>query len=171
MRGLVCLGKVHCVAIIPERPDHVANALRLRETSDEDSITGGDHCDIVEPAQRHMGMIGQIVCGTGGCQTVQNSPWASFFGVPVPLIGLLGYGAMFATALLGTRVAMQDDHRVAIVLVVGAVIGVGFSLYLTYLEMFVINAWCRWCIASAIVAALLFAAVIPEFARMRRSRP
>src|SRR5690606_33436590 len=51
----------------------------------------------------HLGMIGSILCGTGGCETVQNSPWASFFGVPVPLIGLVGYGIMFAVALLGIQ--------------------------------------------------------------------
>lgn len=117
----------------------------------------------------HLGAIGTIACGTGGCQTVQNSPWASFYTVPVPLIGLLGYGVLFGTALLGTSGNFHADRRIAVVLVTGALIGVAFSVYLTYLEMYVINAWCRWCIASAIVAGLLFVAVIPEFARMRRS--
>lgn len=117
----------------------------------------------------HLGLIGTIACGTGGCQTVQNSPWASFLTVPVPLIGLLGYGLLFGTALLGTSDSFYTDRRIAVVLVTGALVGVGFSLYLTYLEMYVIHAWCRWCIASAIIAGLLFVAVIPEFARMRRS--
>ncbi|MHB1167707.1 MAG: vitamin K epoxide reductase family protein [Longimicrobiales bacterium] len=117
----------------------------------------------------HVGLIGTIACGTGGCQTVQNSPWANFLGVPVPLIGLLGYGMLFVTALLGTRGGGLEDRRVAAVLFLGGLIGLGFSLYLTYLEMYVINAWCRWCIGSTIVATLLFAAAIPEFARMRRS--
>lgn len=117
----------------------------------------------------HMGLIGTIACGTGGCQTVQNSPWANFLGIPVPLIGLLGYGLLFVTALLGTRGGGLEDRRVAAILVLGGLIGLGFSLYLTYLEMYVINAWCRWCIGSAIVATLLFAATIPELARMRRS--
>lgn len=117
----------------------------------------------------HVGLIGTIACGTGGCQTAQNSPWANFLGVPVPLIGLLGYGLLFVTALLGTRGGGLEDPRIAAVLLLGGLIGLGFSLYLTYLEMYVINAWCRWCIGSAIVATLLFAATIPEFARMRRS--
>jgi uncharacterized membrane protein len=119
----------------------------------------------------HFGVIGSIVCGTGGCQTVQNSPWAKFMGVPVPLIGLLGYGAFFVTALLGTRPGAAADRRIAAVLIAGAVIGAAFTVYLTYLEMYVINAWCRWCIGSAIVAGLLLVAVIPELARLRRSTP
>src|SRR5690606_32369876 len=51
----------------------------------------------------HLGLLGSIMCGTGGCETVQNSPWASFLGVPVPLLGLFGYGALLAAALLGLR--------------------------------------------------------------------
>lgn len=117
----------------------------------------------------HVGLIGSIMCGTGGCQTVQNSPWADVLGVPVPLIGLLGYGVLFLAALIGTRAGGLADRRIAAVLVTGAVIGAGFSIYLTYLEMYVIHAWCRWCIGSAVVAGLLFLAVIPEFARMRGS--
>ncbi len=117
----------------------------------------------------HLGLLGSIMCGTGGCETVQNSPWASFLGVPVPLLGLLGYGALLAAALLGLRPGLVGDRRVAGVLVAGAVIGVGFSIYLTYLEMYVIHAWCRWCIASAVLAGLLFLAAIPEFTRLRGS--
>src|SRR5690606_36461460 len=100
----------------------------------------------------HVGLIGSIMCGTGGCQTVQNSPWADVLGVPVPLIGLLGYGVLFLAALIGTRAGGLADRRIAAVLVTGAVIGAGFSIYLTYLEMYVIHAWCRWCIGSAVVA-------------------
>ncbi len=117
----------------------------------------------------HLGLLGSILCGTGGCETVQNSPWASFLGVPVPLLGLLGYGALFVTALLGLQPAFVADRRVAAVLVAGALIGAGFSIYLTYLEMYVIHAWCRWCIASAVLAGLLLLAAIPEFARLRGS--
>ena len=114
-----------------------------------------------------FGLIGTIACGTGGCNTVQNSPWAVFAGVPVPVIGLLGYGALFATALLGLQPRFEDDRRISIVLLAGATIGLVFSAYLTYLEAAVIHAWCRWCIASAVLAVLIFLFALPELQRLR----
>lgn len=117
----------------------------------------------------HLGMIGSIVCGTGGCETVQNSPWSSFLGIPVPLIGLVGYAALLATALLGLQPRRIADRRVALVLLTGALIAFAFSAYLTWLEAFVIHAWCRWCIASAVLTLLVVLAALPEFARLRGS--
>ena len=114
-----------------------------------------------------FGLIGSIMCGTGGCETVQNSPWAVFLGVPVPLIGLVGYGAMLLAALLGLQPRFEDDRRVPLVLAAGAAAGLAFSAYLSYLEASVIHAWCRWCIVSAILAALLFVFTLPEYRRIR----
>jgi uncharacterized membrane protein len=114
-----------------------------------------------------FGLLGTIVCGSGGCETVQNSPWAVFLGVPVPVIGLLGYGALFAAAMVGLQPAFAEDRRVAWVLVAGAVIGVLFSAYLTWLEAAVIRAWCRWCVTSAVLAVLIFIFTVPEFRRAR----
>lgn len=114
-----------------------------------------------------FGMVGSIVCGTGGCETVQNSPWAVFLGVPVPIIGLVGYGALLAAALLGLQPRFEDDRRVALVLIAGAVIGLVFTGYLTYLEAAVIHAWCRWCIVSAVLATLIFVFTLPELRRLR----
>lgn len=114
-----------------------------------------------------FGLLGTILCGTGGCETVQNSPWAVFAGVPVPVIGLLGYGALLAAALLGVQPRFMDDPRVAMVLIAGASIGMLFSAYLTWLEAAVIHAWCQWCIVSAILATLIFIFTLPEFRRAR----
>lgn len=114
-----------------------------------------------------FGLVGSIVCGTGGCETVQNSPWAVFLGVPVPVIGLVGYGALFITALLGIQPRFLDDRRVAMILASGAVVGFVFTAYLTYLEAAVIRAWCRWCIVSAILVTLIFLFTLPEFRRLR----
>lgn len=114
-----------------------------------------------------FGLIGSIMCGTGGCNIVQNSPWAVFAGIPVPLIGLLGYLAMFIAALLGLQPAFEDDRRISIILIAGATIGAVFSVYLTYLEAAVIHAWCRWCIGSAALAALIFLCALPEIPRLR----
>lgn len=114
-----------------------------------------------------LGMLGSIMCGTGGCETVQNSPWSVFLGVPVPVIGLIGYGLLFATALLGIQPRFEDDRRVPFVLIGGALIGAAFSAYLTWLEVSVIHAWCRWCIVSAILAGLILLLSLPELGRLR----
>lgn len=115
-----------------------------------------------------LGVFGVIACGAGDCDRVQNSPWAEFFGVPVPYIGVLGYGALMAAALAGMQPRFVRDRRIAAVLFAGAAIGLAFSAYLTYLEAAVINAWCRYCIVSAALATLIFLFAIPEFRRMRQ---
>lgn len=115
----------------------------------------------------HFGWLGSIACGTGGCETVQNSPWADFAGVPVPIIGLIGYGLLMVLSLLGIQDRFEDDRRIPLLLTSGAVIGLAFSAYLTYLEAPVIHAWCRWCIVSAILATLIFVFTVPEFRRIR----
>ena len=115
----------------------------------------------------HFGWLGSIVCGTGGCERVQNSPWANFAGVPVPVIGMLGYGALLVLAILGNQERFEGDRRIPLLLVLGATIGVVFSAYLTYLEAAVIHAWCRWCIVSAILATLIFLFTMPEVGRLR----
>lgn len=115
----------------------------------------------------HFGWLGSIMCGTGGCERVQSSPWANFAGVPVPVIGFLGYGALLVLSILGMQERFEEDRRIPLLLVIGAVIGVGFSAYLTYLEAAVIHAWCRWCVVSAILATLIFLFTVPEFGRLR----
>jgi uncharacterized membrane protein len=114
-----------------------------------------------------FGLLGSIVCGTGGCETVQNSPWSVFMGVPVPVIGLAGYGLLLLTSILGLQPRFEDDRRVSMVLIAGATIGLAFSTYLSWLEAAVIHAWCRWCIVSAILATLIFVFTLPEFRRIR----
>ena len=116
-----------------------------------------------------LGIIGSIMCGTGGCERVQNSPWAEFIGIPVPFIGLVGYGALFALSLLGLQPRFGHDRRLPALLLAGATVGLVFSAYLTYLEAAVIHAWCRWCIVSAVLATLVFLAALPELRRLRKS--
>lgn len=114
-----------------------------------------------------FGLLGSIMCGTGGCETVQNSPWSVFMGIPVPVIGLAGYGLLLLTSILGLQPRFENDRRVPIVLIGGATIGLAFSIYLSWLEAAVIHAWCRWCIVSAVLATLIFIFTLPEFRRIR----
>lgn len=114
-----------------------------------------------------LGIIGSLVCGSGGCETVQTSKWSVLFGVPVPFIGLAGYGGMLVLALVGLQPRFIRNRGVALLIVVGAWAALGFTVYLNGLEAFVIHAWCRWCIGSAVAAALLFIASLAELPRLR----
>lgn len=116
-----------------------------------------------------MGVIGTLACGVdGGCSTVQTSSYATFVGVPVPFIGLAGYLVLFGVSYAAAVGRIGNDRVAAGLLLVLATVAFGFSAYLTALEAFVIHAWCRWCVASAIIAALIFLFSLPEAARLRR---
>jgi uncharacterized membrane protein len=101
------------------------------------------------------GLIGTLVCGSGGCETVQLSRYSTFLGVDVALIGLVGYAGILGLSLLGLQPAWVGRRDVATVLAILSGAGVVFALYLTYLELFVIHAICRWCVASAVIIALI----------------
>jgi uncharacterized membrane protein len=91
---------------------------------------------------------GAPVCGTGGCEIVQNSKYAKIAGVPVALLGLIAYLAIFVTAL-----SRSEPARVA-----GAAIALGglvFAVYLIYVQAALIDAFCQWCLASDVIIALL----------------
>ena len=90
------------------------------------------------------------LAGGHGCQTVADSSYAHLAGISVSAIGLVGY-----VSLLGASVARGDAARLA---GLGfALVGFGFSAYLTYLELFTINAICQWCVASAVTMTVLLA--------------
>lgn len=103
-----------------------------------------------------IGLIGTMVCGTGSCELVQTSPWSRFLGIEVSLLGVLGYVAMFGVSLAGLQPALQQRRwpdTTLLLLTTGAVL---FSAWLTYAELFLIHAICRWCVASAVIALVLF---------------
>jgi uncharacterized membrane protein len=109
------------------------------------------------------------VCGPiGDCNTVQSSPYARLFGIlPVGVLGVMGYLGLLA-AWAGSRLGRGRRARMASLAVFGmAFLGALFSLYLTYLEPFVIQAVCMWCITSAVImAALLLLSVNPAVASL-----
>lgn len=86
--------------------------------------------------------------GSGGCHIVQASDYAELFGVPVATIGLAGYLGLAATLFIPGELGRALGMALAL-------IGAGFSIYLTYLELFVIDAICQWCVASAVIMVLL----------------
>jgi uncharacterized membrane protein len=92
---------------------------------------------------------GEPVCAIAhGCATVQKSAYAELAGVPVALLGLAGYVAILAS-LAG------DGERARTVTAGLAFAGFGFSAWLTYVEVFELQAICIWCVASALCMTAL----------------
>lgn len=104
-----------------------------------------------------IGKIGSLACGTGGCETVQLSPQSRFLGlVEVSLIGVIGYAAMLLLAMLALQPRYAGRSWPATLLVLLSGGALLFSAYLTYLELFVIHAICRWCVVSALIIVAIF---------------
>jgi len=114
-----------------------------------------------------LGWTGPLVCGVGDCATVQSSRWATVGPVPVPAIGLAGYLTLLGVSLMGVARGRQVSRVVPALLLGGATAGFAYSLYLTWLEAAVLRAWCVWCVASALIMTLAFAASLPEAGRLR----
>ena len=81
-------------------------------------------------------------------------------------LGVAGYMVMLVVSFMGLQPSFLRSRAIPAVLLGGGVLGLIFSAYLTYLEAFVINAWCQWCIMSAIIMDLAFLASLPELRRM-----
>jgi uncharacterized membrane protein len=89
------------------------------------------------------------LAGGGGCETVASSSYSHLLGVNVAVFGIAGYVLLLATALLRGDTARMVGFGLALG-------GFGFSVYLTYLELFTINAICQWCVTSAALMTVLF---------------
>ena len=101
------------------------------------------------------------LCGKNGgsCEIVQTSEYSKLAGVPVALIGLIGYVAILASLL----VPENETSRLATVAF--TVVGFGFSAYLTYREQFSIHRICEWCVSSAVLVTVLMCLAIWRFLR------
>jgi len=108
-----------------------------------------------------IGVGGAIKCGaSGGCEVVQTSRWAVFLGQPVALYGVFGYVVILIVALAGLRPAALVQRGWNVLLFGLATIGFVFTLYLTYLEVFVIHAICRWCVGSALIITVIWVVAV-----------
>jgi uncharacterized membrane protein len=101
-----------------------------------------------------------LACGeSSGCETVKNSVYANLAGIPLPVLGLGSYfGLLVLLIFQGYRVVSQKSWSPYVALAIFGVslAGVLYSAYLTYIELFVIYAICRWCVASAIIMVAIF---------------
>lgn len=93
------------------------------------------------------------VCGpVGDCNTVQQSEYARIFGVlPIGMLGLVGYAVMGIAWVLSRSGKERAASMASLALFSMSVLGVLFSIYLTFLEPFVIGATCAWCLTSAVL--------------------
>jgi vitamin-K-epoxide reductase (warfarin-sensitive) len=118
----------------------------------------------------HYGSEKSTYCDFGGnfnCDMVNRSIYSTAFGIPVALIGILGYAAILALATL-----YREKAETPGMMLVGSLAGLGFALYLTYIEAYVLAVWCILCLSSLAVittitglAAWLFVISIRRVAR------
>jgi uncharacterized membrane protein len=118
-----------------------------------------------------MGAIGHLACGLGGCERVNTSKWAVFAGAPVAAWGLAFYIATFVVALVGTSPALAQRREISYLLAAMSFVGVAFSAWLTYLELYVIEAICKYCVTSAVIVTAIFLVAVADVAMQPRSQP
>lgn len=102
----------------------------------------------------------EAVCGpVGDCNAVQQSSYARLFGIlPIGVLGLMGYTVILLLWLYGRYVSDQFTYPLILAL---TGFGLLFSIYLTFLEPFVIGATCAWCLTSAVIMTILFWLSLP----------
>lgn len=110
----------------------------------------------------YAGLKPVCLSGGGGCEKVQSSSYADVAGIPVAVLGLIGY-----VGILGSLWLRGEKGLTLGVLL--TLIGLGFSAYLTYRELFTIDAICQWCVASAMVMTILTGLALVRFLRLGES--
>lgn len=114
----------------------------------------------------HYGTSATSYCDIGenfNCDVVNRSAYSTVAGIPVALVGVAGYLAVLALA----TIFRNRDEALAI-LAIGSLTGLGFALYLTYIEGFVLAAWCILCLSS--LALIFCIAVLSSLLWVHRIR-
>ena len=114
-----------------------------------------------------LGYIGELKCAVGSCETVNTSQWAILLGLPVAAWGLGFYVSALLLAMLSIQEKYADTRAFSVAFVALTGWGVVFSGWLTYLELFVINAICMWCVISACIVAIMFLVSIADLREFR----
>jgi uncharacterized membrane protein len=110
--------------------------------------------------QRHYAKSATAFCDVGekfNCDIVNRSEYSSVMGIPVAAIGIVGYGALLALATV-----YRSRAETPLRLLAAALAGLGFALYLTYIEGYVLDTWCILCLSSLVLIAgiTMLAAVV-----------
>jgi uncharacterized membrane protein len=107
----------------------------------------------------HYAGINPVCTAGGSCLKVQTSIYSTLAGVPVALVGLIGYVVIMASLLA------PENETTRFATVAFTVVGFGFSAYLTGRELFSIHAICEWCVSSAVIMTVLMCLAVWRFLR------
>jgi uncharacterized membrane protein len=89
------------------------------------------------------------LAGGSGCKTVADSSYSHVAGINIAIFGVIGYLLLLASSFLVSDAARLGGFLIALG-------GFGYSIFLTYIEIFKIEAICHWCVASAVLMTILF---------------
>lgn len=106
---------------------------------------------------------------TFDCDVVNRGPYSEMFGVPVALLGILGYIFLLAAAVMKWK--WREDRILTGLLVLASAGGFAFSAYLSAIEAFVLNTWCLLCLTSqASIFIILIASLLIALREWRKRR-
>jgi len=97
----------------------------------------------------------RMCLGNGGCHNVNFSSYSEIYGIPVSLLGIVAYLAILCILVLEGRLKIAKENGPLAIFGI-SLGGVAFSAYLTYLEIYIIDAICPFCVASAVIIILIF---------------
>ncbi len=97
----------------------------------------------------------EMCLGNGGCHDVNFSPYSEIGGIPVSVFGIAAFLAIAGILLLELRLKIAKEN-VPLAIFGISLAGVAFTAYLTWLEIYVIHAICPFCVAAAVIIALIF---------------
>jgi len=104
----------------------------------------------------HRVFGGSLACTRWAqCDVVNNSVYSLLFGIPISFFGLAGYLALLALAVAALVTGGAMQRAILLLSLLMALGGFGFSIWLTYVEVYIIEALCAWCLASALIITLL----------------
>ena len=116
-----------------------------------------------------IGVIGDLTCTVGSCETVNTSRWAMLLGMPIAAWGLGTYVILLLLAVVGVQERFETSRPLSTALLLVSGWSVLFSAWLTYLELFVIKAICIWCVTSAVVMVAIFITSLIDWREVRAS--
>lgn len=103
-----------------------------------------------------IGVVGNLNCSIGSCETVNLSRWSIFLGAPVAAWGVGFYAVMFVLSVASLQDHYAHSAGMSKLLALASGGGFLFTIWLTYLELLVIHAICQWCVISAIIVTMMF---------------